>query len=64
MTTRVVLATRNDHKVAELRRILAEAGLDVEIVGTDVSAQDKAMVTVSIIFLPPRSVFAAIRNCE
>lgn len=35
MTQRVVLATRNAHKVAELRRILAEAGLDVELVGTD-----------------------------
>lgn len=35
MTSRVVLATRNQHKVAELRRILAEAGLDVELVGTD-----------------------------
>jgi XTP/dITP diphosphohydrolase len=36
MTRRVVLATRNAHKVAELRRILAEGGLDVEIIGTDV----------------------------
>lgn len=35
MTTRVVLATRNSHKVAELRRILADANLDVELVGTD-----------------------------
>lgn len=35
MTTRVVLATRNAHKVAELRRILADAHLDVELVGTD-----------------------------
>lgn len=32
---RVVLATRNQHKVAELRRILAAAELDVELVGTD-----------------------------
>ncbi|MCU0265778.1 MAG: RdgB/HAM1 family non-canonical purine NTP pyrophosphatase [Actinomycetia bacterium] len=32
---RVVLATRNPHKVAELRRILATAGLDVELVGAD-----------------------------
>ena len=33
--TRVVLATRNPHKVAELRRILADAGLSVELVGTE-----------------------------
>jgi XTP/dITP diphosphohydrolase len=33
---RLVLATRNAHKVAELRRILAESGLDqVDIVGLD-----------------------------
>jgi len=35
MTARVVLATRNQHKVAELRRILDGAGLDVELVGTE-----------------------------
>ena len=35
MTTRVVLATRNQHKVAELRRILDGAGLDIELVGTE-----------------------------
>ena len=35
MTRRIVLATRNDHKVHELRQILAEVcrDLDVEIVG-------------------------------
>ncbi len=33
--TRIVLATRNAHKVAELRRILIDAGLDVELVGID-----------------------------
>jgi XTP/dITP diphosphohydrolase len=32
---RVVLATRNAHKVAELRRILAAAGFDGELVGLD-----------------------------
>jgi XTP/dITP diphosphohydrolase len=32
---RVVLATRNAHKVVELRRILSAAGLDVELVGLD-----------------------------
>jgi XTP/dITP diphosphohydrolase len=37
MTRRLVLATRNAHKVGELRAILAEAGgaLDVELVGAD-----------------------------
>ncbi|WP_371497252.1 RdgB/HAM1 family non-canonical purine NTP pyrophosphatase [Kitasatospora sp. NBC_00374] len=32
---RLVLATRNQHKVAELRAILGAAGLDVELVGAD-----------------------------
>jgi len=32
---RVVLATRNAHKVVELRRILESAGLNVELVGMD-----------------------------
>jgi XTP/dITP diphosphohydrolase len=32
---RVVLATRNPHKIAELRRILGDAGLAVELVGVD-----------------------------
>ena len=35
MTPRVVLATRNNKKVVELRSILAAAGLDVELLGTD-----------------------------
>ncbi|MEV7599438.1 RdgB/HAM1 family non-canonical purine NTP pyrophosphatase [Kitasatospora sp. NPDC089797] len=35
MSTRLILATRNRHKVAELRAILTEAGLDVELVGAD-----------------------------
>jgi XTP/dITP diphosphohydrolase len=35
MTRRLVLATRNAHKVTELRAILAETGLDVELVGAD-----------------------------
>ncbi|MER7669138.1 RdgB/HAM1 family non-canonical purine NTP pyrophosphatase [Kitasatospora sp. NPDC096128] len=35
MSTRLILATRNQHKVAELRAILADAGLDVELVGAD-----------------------------
>jgi len=32
---RVVLATRNAHKVVEVRRILAEHGVEVDLVGTD-----------------------------
>ncbi|MDH6110698.1 XTP/dITP diphosphohydrolase [Kitasatospora sp. MAP12-15] len=32
---RLVLATRNQHKVTELRAILGDAGLDVELVGAD-----------------------------
>jgi XTP/dITP diphosphohydrolase len=35
MSARVVLATRNNHKVAELRRILADADVQVELLGTD-----------------------------
>ncbi|GHH70463.1 RdgB/HAM1 family non-canonical purine NTP pyrophosphatase [Kitasatospora indigofera] len=34
-TRRLVLATRNQHKVTELRAILGAAGLDVELVGAD-----------------------------
>lgn len=35
--TKLVLATRNPHKVSELRRILAEAGMDgIELVGVEV----------------------------
>lgn len=35
MSQRVVLATRNKHKVAELRRILDGSGMDIELVGTE-----------------------------
>jgi XTP/dITP diphosphohydrolase len=35
VTPRVVLATRNAHKVMEVRRILAETGVDVDLVGVD-----------------------------
>ena len=35
MTARLVLATNNPHKVAELRAILSDAGLGVELVGLD-----------------------------
>ncbi|HEX5018707.1 MAG TPA: RdgB/HAM1 family non-canonical purine NTP pyrophosphatase [Actinomycetes bacterium] len=33
--TRLVLATHNSHKLEELRRILADAGVAAELVGTD-----------------------------
>lgn len=35
MTVRLVLASRNTHKIVEMRRILTELGLDIELVGTD-----------------------------
>ncbi len=35
MTARLVLATRNQHKIVELRRILAAVGAEVDLVGTD-----------------------------
>ena len=35
MTQRLVLATRNAHKIAELRRILRDADLAVELMGAD-----------------------------
>lgn len=35
MAQRIVLATRNRHKLEELRRILEAAGLDIELVGSD-----------------------------
>ncbi len=35
MATRIVLATKNRHKLEELHRILAAAGLDVELLGAD-----------------------------
>jgi XTP/dITP diphosphohydrolase len=39
MTRRLVLATRNAHKVTELRAILAGAGLHVDLVGADAYPQ-------------------------
>lgn len=38
MSHRLVLATRNPHKVTEVRRIWADAGLDIEVVGEDAFA--------------------------
>ncbi|MEK9738055.1 MAG: non-canonical purine NTP pyrophosphatase, partial [Candidatus Nanopelagicales bacterium] len=40
MTDRVILATRNAHKVDEVRRILAAHGLDIEIVPLPDDAPD------------------------
>ena len=37
--TRVVLASRNAHKIEEMNRILDDAGLHVEVVGIDASTQ-------------------------
>lgn len=39
MPDRLVLATRNHHKVAELRAILAAAGIRHELVGADAYPQ-------------------------
>ncbi len=41
----VVLATRNPHKLAELRRILAEAELNIELIDID-EAQQRTGVTI------------------
>lgn len=38
MSIRVVLASRNAHKIEELHRILADAGLDLDLVGEDAFA--------------------------
>ncbi|MDO8732226.1 MAG: RdgB/HAM1 family non-canonical purine NTP pyrophosphatase [Actinomycetota bacterium] len=35
MSVQLVLASRNTHKIVEMRRILIELGLDIELVGTD-----------------------------
>ncbi len=53
MTGRLVLATRNEHKVRELRRILADlvTELDLEVVGADdvVGAPDVAETEVTFL---------------
>jgi len=33
MTQKLVIASRNEHKIQEMRRILEQAGLDIELVG-------------------------------
>jgi XTP/dITP diphosphohydrolase len=35
MSQKIVIASRNDHKIEEMRRILEQAGLDWELVGSD-----------------------------
>lgn len=35
MTQKLVIASRNDHKIEEMRRILEQAGFDWELVGSD-----------------------------
>ena len=34
MTQKLVIASRNNHKIEEMRRILEQGGLDIELVGT------------------------------
>ena len=43
----LLLATRNAHKVVELRRILADAGLAVEVLGIDDLADPAAIPDVA-----------------
>lgn len=45
--TQLVLATRNAHKLEELRRILADAGLAVELVGVEVFDATKPVPEVA-----------------
>ncbi|MFM1966300.1 MAG: hypothetical protein RL134_2025 [Actinomycetota bacterium] len=42
MTIRAVLATRNDHKVAEVTRILQAEGVDIELIALPADAPDVA----------------------
>lgn len=49
--SKLVLATRNVHKVAELRRILAEAGLDdVELIGVEAFPGVEDVVETGVTF--------------
>jgi XTP/dITP diphosphohydrolase len=63
--SKLVLATRNVHKVAELRRILAEAGLDgIELVGVEAFPGVEDVVETGVTFeenaaLKARAVAAA-----
>ncbi len=50
MSVRLVLATRNAHKVAELRRILADADLPVEVVTVDEVADLPDVVESGVTF--------------
>ena len=42
MTIRAVLATRNDHKVEEVMRILQAEGVDIELLALPAEAPDVA----------------------
>ena len=62
--TRVVLATRNEGKVVELRRILEAAGLDIDLVGMDQFPDVPDVVETGSTFaenalLKARTVYAA-----
>ncbi|MGH8870235.1 MAG: RdgB/HAM1 family non-canonical purine NTP pyrophosphatase [Actinomycetes bacterium] len=50
MTRRLVLATRNAHKVEELRRILDAAGLDVELLGSEAFADMPDVAETGVTF--------------
>jgi XTP/dITP diphosphohydrolase len=63
---RIVLATRNRHKVEEVRRIFAEAGLDMEWIGLDGLAGVPEVAETGATFsenavLKARSVVSAVR---
>ena len=66
MSQRVVLATRNAHKVVEVRRILADAGLDIDLVGLDAFPDAPEVAETGLTFeenalLKARAVAAATR---
>lgn len=50
MSPRVVLASRNAHKVLEVRRILADASVDVDLVGLDVFPDAPEVAEVGLTF--------------
>jgi XTP/dITP diphosphohydrolase len=50
MAVRLILATRNAHKVGELRVILGAAGLDVDLVGADAYPEIPDVVETGVTF--------------
>lgn len=50
MSPRVVLASRNAHKVLEVRRILADASVDVDLVGLDVFPDAPEVAEIGLTF--------------